>query len=123
VHSRDGAALGRLAEVHPPGETTGPTAWGEVKGRFGRRTLVPLDAATVRGDDGVTVPVDRAAFRTAPAAGSGRPDARVYTDLDRHYAGRGALAVARERQHERFGGMKIGAAFFGWIVAVGLTVI
>ncbi|MFC7657019.1 hypothetical protein ACFQV8_12015 [Pseudonocardia benzenivorans] len=31
--------------------------------------------------------------------------------------------MARERQHERFGGVKFGAAFFGWIVAVGLTVI
>ena len=26
-----------------------------------------------------------------------------------------------ERQHERFGGFNIGAAFFGWLVAVGLT--
>lgn len=30
---------------------------------------------------------------------------------------------AQERRHERFGGGKIGAAFFGWLVAVGMTVL
>lgn len=123
VHGRDGSRLGTLSHVYPPDAATGPTAWGLVKGRFGGRKLVPLDAAAERGAQGVTVPVDRAAFRTARAVGSGSPDARTRTDLDRHYTGRGALAVARERQHDRFGGVKIGAAFFGWIVAVGLTVI
>lgn len=31
------------------------------------------------------------------------------------------VGVDRERQHERFGGLNIGAAFFGWLVAVGLA--
>jgi hypothetical protein len=32
-------------------------------------------------------------------------------------------ANARERQHEQFGGLKPGAAFFGWLVAVGVGVL
>lgn len=36
---------------------------------------------------------------------------------------RGALAEGRARQRERFGGAKFGAAFFGWLVAVGMTVL
>ena len=31
--------------------------------------------------------------------------------------------TARERQHERFGGLNWGAAFFGWLVAVGMAVL
>ncbi|AEA26683.1 hypothetical protein Psed_4530 [Pseudonocardia dioxanivorans CB1190] len=122
VHGRDGVRLGTLSGVHPPADGS-TVPWGVVKERFGRRRLVPLDRATPHGDDGVAVPVDRAAFRTAPAARSGEPDAHTRSELDRHYAGRSALIMARERQHERFGGVKFGAAFFGWIVAVGLTVI
>ena len=34
-----------------------------------------------------------------------------------------ALADARTLQHERYGGAKLGSAFFGWLVAVGLTVL
>jgi hypothetical protein len=37
--------------------------------------------------------------------------------------GRDALAEGRARQRERFGGAKLGAAFFGWLVAVGMTVL
>lgn len=36
---------------------------------------------------------------------------------------RSALAEGRARQRERFGGAKIGAAFFGWLVSVGMTVL
>jgi hypothetical protein len=34
---------------------------------------------------------------------------------------REATAVRHERARERFGGVNLGAAFFGWLVAVGLT--
>jgi hypothetical protein len=37
--------------------------------------------------------------------------------------GRTVLADARTLQHERYGGTKFGAAFFGWLVALGLTVL
>jgi hypothetical protein len=36
---------------------------------------------------------------------------------------RAVLAEGRERQRERFGGAKFGAAFFGWLVSVGMTVL
>lgn len=39
---------------------------------------------------------------------------------DRHV---GRPGVDRERQHEKYGGLNIGAAFFGWLVAIGLAVL
>ena len=39
------------------------------------------------------------------------------------HATRGAVHDAVERQHDRFGGIKWGAAFFGWLSANGLAVI
>ena len=51
-----------------------------------------------------------------------RDDAR-YTDTDDRYAGDNRVEVVRERQRERFGGMNVGATFFGWLVAVGIAVL
>jgi hypothetical protein len=121
VRTRDGAALGTLGRVHPPNGNGG--TWGEVRSRFGRRRLVPLDGAATDGDAGLTVPVDRAVLRAAPRTGPGAPDSDTETTLQRHYTGRGLLADAQARQRDRFGGAKVGAAFFGWIVAVGMTVL
>src|SRR4051794_41811521 len=51
------------------------------------------------------------------------------TSFRNNYAGTGARAskgVARDAvdaQHERFGGIKWGAAFFGWLCANGLAVL
>ena len=40
----------------------------------------------------------------------------------RHRGGEGAGAgIDREAQHDEYGGFNLGAAFFGWLVAVGLT--
>jgi hypothetical protein len=39
------------------------------------------------------------------------------------HATRGAVHDAVERQHDRFGGIKWGAAFFGWLSANGLAVL
>jgi len=36
---------------------------------------------------------------------------------------KGMIAEARVVQRERYGGAKLGSAFFGWLVAVGLTVL
>jgi hypothetical protein len=66
VRTRDGAAPGTLGQVHPGG---GGDSWGEVRSRFGRRHLVPLDGAAADGD-GLTVSVDRAALRSAPRSHS-----------------------------------------------------
>lgn len=120
VRSSDGARLGRLAEVRPGGAG----GWGVVRSTLGRRRLVPLGGAATDDRGALTVPVDRAAFRSAPRAdrGTDLADPAATAALDRHYTGRGVLADARARQQERFGGAKVGAAFFGWLVAVGLTV-
>ncbi len=47
------------------------------------------------------------------------------TDVEQNTAptARTAVAEERARQRERFGGAKIGAAFFGWLVAIGMTVL
>jgi hypothetical protein len=44
-------------------------------------------------------------------------DDRVVTDGDRRER---AVGAVRERQRDEYGGFNIGAAFFGWIVAVGI---
>lgn len=121
VRGRDGTNLGTLGEVVPAG--SGGGTWGVVRSRFGRRRLIPLDGAAADGDRTLQVPVDRESLRSAPPAASGTPDSETTAALRHHYTGRGALADAHERQHERFGGARPGAAFFGWLVAVGMTVL
>jgi MFS family permease len=54
---------------------------------------------------------------TSPAAGT-FPDDRRTTDRTRE---RETLGVDRGRQHDEFGGFNWGAAFFGWLVAIGVT--
>jgi hypothetical protein len=123
VHGRDGTKLGTLTEVFARGEggTTGD--WGVVRSRLGRRRLVPLNGASTTGERTMTVPVDRRSLRAAPDTAAGAPDADTESTLQHHYTGHGVLTDAHARQHERFGGAKVGAAFFGWLVAVGLTVL
>lgn len=115
VRGRDGAKLGRLAEVHGD--------WGVVRPGLGRRRLVPLEGATPAGDHDLQVPVDRASLRAAPRTAAEEPDDATQTALTDHYRGRRVLADAQTRQHERYGGAKLGAAFFGWLVAIGVTVL
>jgi hypothetical protein len=118
VRGRDGSRLGTLVEVRP-GDAAAPGGWGVVRSAFGRRRLVPLDGARDDGDRGLIVAADRASVRTAP-----EPDgATAATAVAQHYTGRGVLADAAALQHERYGGSKLGSAFFGWLVAVGLTVL
>ena len=62
-------------------------------------------------------------MRTAPRSPAATADPAATGTLRRHYTGRGVLADARALQHERYGGAKLGSAFFGWLVAVGLTVL
>lgn len=123
VRDRDGAKLGKLTEVFPAGPGGGHGTWGVVRSPLGRRRMVPLDGAAPDDDRGLQVPVDRSSVRSAPGSASGAPDPETETTLHHHYTGRGALAAAQSRQRERFGGIKVGAAFFGWLVAVGMTVL
>jgi PRC-barrel domain len=124
VYDSDGRRLGKLAEVRPG---DGGTRWGVVRSTLGRRLTVPLDGAVNDERGGLTVATDRASAHAAPAIdaapGTAASDGLATTDLSRHYTGRGVLADAHALQHERYGGSKLGSAFFGWLVAVGLTVL
>jgi len=64
--------------------------------------------------EGGTAVADRpAGDRTADTAVTDRPDARRAPTREH-------LHAARTRQREEYGGINWGAAFFGWLVAVGL---
>ncbi|WP_214401501.1 hypothetical protein [Pseudonocardia lacus] len=60
-----------------------------------------------------------------PATGTGKTEPAVGdtvpVERDPHIGDR-RRAADRAFLHDRFGGRKIGAAFFGWLVAVGMTV-
>jgi hypothetical protein len=66
-------------------------------------------------------------IRRDSAAGNGtayaddRTATRDRTTRTGNGAGGSALATARERQREEFGGVNWGASFFGWLVAVGVA--
>lgn len=62
---------------------------------------------------------DRPSDDRATGGERGRDEGAVATSGARE---RG-LGEARERQREAFGGFQLGAAFFGWLVAVGIAVI
>ena len=96
-------------------------------------TSDPQDRRTQGGrDDGQVVREDR---RTRPVpeqpvlqSDRTRPDTGRGASEDDAYAGSGAAAVPNRydvvaAQKERFGGIKIGSAFFGWLTAMGMTVL
>jgi hypothetical protein len=55
----------------------------------------------------------------------GDTDPTTATDREHVYEDerRADLTDRREEAHERFGGVNTGAAFFGWLVAIGVTVL
>jgi len=52
-----------------------------------------------------------------------RDDDRVRDDHEVNRREAAGPAVVRERQRDEYGGFNIGAAFFGWLVAVGIAVL
>ena len=71
---------------------------------------------------------DRGTTRTADRDGDGIPDrderrGAAYAPADTTETRAERAAIARENAHERFGGINWGAAFFGWLVAVAVTVL
>ncbi|MGH2945424.1 MAG: hypothetical protein ACRDPC_04040 [Solirubrobacteraceae bacterium] len=70
------------------------------------------------GDRGGTAVADRPAPR-----GNGTTPDRTAVDTRTHAPPREQLRDVRARQREEFGGINWGAAFFGWLVAVGLGAI
>ena len=73
------------------------------------------DASATRRDEGAVATAERTddtAVRDEPAVHD-RPAHTMATPA--------ALATARERQRDEFGGVNWGASFFGWLVAVGVA--
>jgi hypothetical protein len=89
---------------------------------FGREKRFGRDAGTDRQyEDGGNV-----ATAERPTADNGATAVREPARGNGTAATAGAVAVdrdARLRQRERFGGFNWGAAFFGWLVAIGMGVI
>jgi sporulation protein YlmC with PRC-barrel domain len=142
-----GKYVGKVDQVYRDQETDRPT-WAVVSpgGRF-----VPLAEANDEGDETLKIPATRNQVEAAPdVADRDRLTPDEEARLRSHYAGaadprasnggapahparsgdadpgggrRGAVEGARERQHEEFGGFNFGAAFFGWLVAVGIAVL
>jgi len=95
------------------------TAAGDERPGNGRTAVVdrPRDEErTTAMEPGRTRTRDEAAAGTATR----RPAAARGATATGAVAGREHLDVARARQREQYGGVNWGAAFFGWLVAVGL---
>jgi hypothetical protein len=109
-------AEGARSEVAPPARREGT----EGSGRFQRAE--PRDAATTddRANGSGTATDEQRVERDAPAP------ARRTADEPMRKApvmGTDAMDTMRARQKERFGGIKWGSAFFGWLCAIGLAAV
>ena len=124
VVDRNGSKLGKLEHVYLDQSTNRPT-WGVVKaGPFGRnRHFVPMHEASGH-DKGLVVPVDKGHVRSAPAVPPDRQlNPETESRLGQHYTRSGEMRDTRARQRDEYGGFNIGAAFFGWLVAVAMAAI
>jgi hypothetical protein len=67
---------------------------------------------------------DRGATDQRTDLNDDRDRGSIREDLDpRGREGAGSPGVVRERQRDEYGGFNFGAAFFGWLVAVGIAVL
>ena len=150
VSDRDGDELGKLKTVYRDRQTDRPTWGVVESGRLDGPRFVPLSGMNEADDDlrvdatGSQVesaPLYNPTDEVSPEVherlkrhygGGGRQDQR---DTERVRGGeggrdnggrtgggldRGVVQEARDRQHDEYGGFKLGAAFFGWIVAIGI---
>jgi len=102
--------------THPDSTTTADLGRPDDRGRPVDRTRLGTDRDTVgstRADKQLLGEDDRSTSLASPAATTAA-GARVPVN-DR------ASVVARQR--ERFGGIKVGSAFFGWLTATGMSVL
>ena len=150
VSDRDGDELGKLKTVYRDRQTDRPTWGVVESGRLDGPRFVPLSGMNeaddhlrvdATGSQVESAPVYNPTDEVSP---------EVHERLKRHYGGgqrdergtervrgggggrdnggrsagggldRGVVQEARDRQHEEYGGFKLGAAFFGWIVAIGI---
>jgi PRC-barrel domain len=146
----NGDKIGKVDQVYRDAETDQPT-WAVVKAGVRRKErFVPLHDAYEGSDDTLRILATKDQVSDAPDVDDKdrlTPDEE--SRLHRHYdagagGGSGAgsgdpsrngdgdegrpprtsvVAEARERQREEFGGFNWGAAFFGWLVAIGIAVL
>jgi hypothetical protein len=146
----NGDKIGKVDQVYRDAETDQPT-WAVVKAGVRRKErFVPLHDAYEGSDDTLRTLASKDQVSDAPDVDDKdrlTPDEE--SRLHRHYdagagGGSGAgsgepsrdgdgdegrpprtsvVAEARERQREEFGGFNWGAAFFGWLVAIGIAVL
>ena len=142
---RDGDHVGTVEQVYRDQETDRPT-WAVVSP--GTR-FVPLAQASEEGDETLKVDATKRQIDYAPDVEdkdrlSPDEEARLHghyagdapqgasnggasrggnggREADRRGGGRSGMEGVRERQREEYGGFNFGAAFFGWLVAVGIA--
>ncbi len=86
IHGRDGEKLGKIDEIYLDSDT-GQPEWALVTtGLFGtKQSFVPISDLS-RGDEGITVPFDKATVKDAPNVDpDGRLSEREEQELYRHY--------------------------------------
>jgi hypothetical protein len=106
---RDSPTTERTETEREEGATNGRTAVAERPSEERTTTMEPGQTRT--RDEAAARPATR---RHAPARGATAATAAGAGPRREH------LETARARQRERYSGMNWGAAFFGWLVAVGL---
>lgn len=142
VRDRDGGKIGTIKEVYLD-EVTDRPKWGVVKtGPLGKRRFIPLAEAKVHDGD-IALPVSEDRVGDAPDVGEHEHlSPGLESRLERHYGlggsgkrddssgeearssvSQGAMAAARTRQREEFGGFHLGAVLLGWLVAGGVAVL
>ena len=94
--------------------------------RPARATSLNVDVYVVNGGVSGWCPVrlDPQSFSEAIVSSSvNPPPSRGEETVSTATGGRGASRAVVAEQRERFGGMKFGACFFGWLTATGTAVI
>jgi hypothetical protein len=127
-------ATGATATADPPGsETAGPDRGATADDRTAVADRTATDRTTA--EDGATATDEPRRFARADDADQDGVDDRTEGVDDRTavrerpaaapehtgVATASALATARARQRDEFGGINWGASFFGWLVAVGIA--
>jgi hypothetical protein len=86
-------------------------------------TVATAERPEPAADDRPTVPAEPGIRRESTAGGSTLAGERPARTMGNGAATASALETARARQRDEFGGINWGAAFFGWLVAVGVAAI
>jgi hypothetical protein len=83
----------------------------------------PREESVGREETARREPAPGGRFTRDPARTNGERTAVRDRDHDRDVTDVASARAVRARQHERYGGINWGSAFFGWLVAVGMAAI